>query len=183
MGLSNQVSLDFGFEADFKESEFTTVTGKEQANVQDLQAITLNEISPGLTYDGVPEVSIFHNAPKPKANGGMTKGYDSIRIRLRDETDYLDCYANVPTISEDGFVENINKGYNFFRSGFDLIYSFMRYIDETNVIAEDGKEINHIDKINIRSICEYIDKLNKVEVKVTKGADDGYNSFFIIDMK
>lgn len=184
MGLNEkQVSLDFGFEAEFKESEFTTISGKEQTNVKEMDSISLNEILPGLTYDGYPEISIFHNEPKEKPDGSFTKGYDSIRVRLIDEEEYLDCYANIPKIDEEGFVENINKSYNFFRTGFDLVYSFMRYFDEVSIIAEDGKEMNYIKKVNIFKICEYIDKMDRVEVKITKGADNGYNSFFVMNMQ
>ena len=185
MALNNseQANLDFGFEAEITASEYSTISGKEQTSVSDLQSITLNEISPGLTYDGVPEIVKFHNEGKiNQKTGKKSKGYDSIRVRLVDKSDYLDAYANVPVMDENGFVEKIHRDNEFYRSGFDLIFSFMKYVDETSVLDENG-EINYINKVNLMNILEFIDKMNRVEVKVTKGADNGYNSFIIVDME
>ena len=69
------------------------------------------------------------------------------------------------------------------RTGFDLAFSFMRFLDETNVITPSGEEINRIPKINIQKICEKIDTMDYVKVKIIKGADEQYPSWIILDMK
>lgn len=179
---SEQVSLDFGFEAEYSEFDgYTTITGKEQKDLPKENGATLDEFAPGTEIDGYPEVTIFDNNDK-NGDGEYKKKYQSVRIRLIDDDEYVDLYSNIPRRTSDGFISNLNEGFDFFRTGFDLVFSFMRFLDETSVLDENGR-INRIKKVNIENICKSIDGYDRVSVRVTNGADNGYNSFVILNME
>ena len=125
---------------------------------------------------------LFDNNEKDE-NGEFVKGYQSIRFRILDEQDYVDLYANIPRRNEKGFVSNISKFSGFFRTGFDVCFSFMRFLGEENVVNASGNEINRITKINIEAVCKKIDSMDNVTFKVIKGANEDYDSFILLDMK
>jgi len=173
---------DFGFDAEYTESEYTTISGKEQRNLQGATSYNIGDIEIGNIVTGYPELVIFPNNDKDE-NGEFKRNYQSVRIRAIDHDEYVDLYANIPRRDENGFIEGLNKYSNFFRTGFDLCFSFMRWLDETNVVTSDGEEINRINKINIDNVCKKIDSMDYVKIKIVKGGNDGYNSFIIVDMK
>ena len=174
--------LDFGFEADFTESEYTTISGKEQRNLADATGYGIFDLDVGNIVTGYPEISIFENNEKNDA-GEFIRKYQGIRLRVIDVDEYVDLYANIPRRNENGFIENINKYQNFYRTGFDLIFSFMRWLDESLVITTDGNEINRISRVNIDAICKKMDSMDFIKIKIIEGADADYNSFILMDMK
>lgn len=174
---------EFGFIGEFEIDEYTTVSGKEYRDLNGATAYNINDFEIGDTISGYPEISIFENKDKDD-NGEYVKNYQSIRIRIIDgDEEYVDLYANIPRRDENGFVEKLNRGWNFMRTGFDLAFSFMRWIDETNVVTPSGEEINRIPRINIQRICEKIDSMDWVKVKIVKSNDENYPSWILLDMK
>lgn len=174
---------EFGFAAEFKPDEYNTISGKEYRDMGNATQYNINDFDIGNVVNGYPEISIFRNMDK-NDKGEFEKNYQSIKLRIIDgENEYVDLYANIPRMDEDGFIENLNKGYKFMRGWFDLCFSFMRWIDETNVVTPSGEEINNIRKINVENICKKIDSFDWVKVKIIKGASDEYPSWIILDMK
>ena len=152
-------------------------------DVSDMDQIKAYELEPGTTFTGKPEVSLFTN-DELNEDGEFEKKYDAVRIRLIDNPEYLDAYFNVPKMDENGFISNISKGFDFYRSCFDVIYSFLRYIDETNVIdAKTGEEIKKIKKINIENFIDLLNDKDSITLKITEGnKQSDYNSFMIVKM-
>jgi len=152
-------------------------------DVSDMDQIKAYELEPGTTFTGKPEVSLFTN-DELDDDGNFVKKYDAVRIRLIDNPEYLDAYFNVPKMDENGFITNIRKGFDFYRSAFDVIYSFLRYIDETNIIDPDtGDEIKKIKKINIENFIDLLNDKDSITLKITEGnKESDYNSFMIIKM-
>lgn len=180
---NEQVSLDFGFQAEYTEFEgYTTISGKEQTNVTNMTGYGIADIDIGNYVTGRPELAIFRNEEKDE-EGNYVRNYMSVRARLIDFDEYVDLYANIPRMDENGFIHNINKFQNFYRTGFDLCFSFMRFMDETNIINSEGEEINKIKSINIENVCKAIDQMEYCKIKIIKGADEQYNSWIILDMK
>ena len=184
--VTDTVSNDeFGFRAEFStETEYTTISGKEYMDVSTGSLYTINDFDIGETIKGYPEITIFKNMEKNE-NGEFKRKSQSVRLRLIDigSNEYIDLYANIPRMDEDGFIENLNKSFNFMRTGFDLCYSFMRWLDETNVVTGTGEEINRINKINIVNVCKKIDSHDLVTVKVVKSNDPNYPSWIILNME
>lgn len=145
-------------------------------DLSNLEKITLNELDSGTEYDGKPSLFLFENDDK---------NWDNIRVRIIDEDDYLQAYCNIPKPDENGFITNIHQKNSFYRGAFDLIYSYLRAIDETLIVDPNSPTgyINHIKKININQVIEQLNKKSKVEVRVTEGSGDGYNSMVILEME
>ena len=182
---TKQVNLDFGFEAEYDENEgeFKTISGNEPKDVSMATKYDIRDFDIGNVVTGYPELTIFNNNEKDE-NGEYKKKSQSVRVRIVDgDEEYVDLYANIPRRDEKGFVTGLNKYFNFYRTGFDLVFSFMRYFDETNVVTDAGEEINRIKKVNIDNICKFIDMKEWIEIKVIKGANDEYNSFIILNMR
>jgi len=185
--MTEQVSLDFGFKAEYVEG-FKTISGKEPKETDGCLKYTIQDFDIGNKIEGYPEITIFDNNDKDD-EGKYEKNYQSIRLRLFDDTidddepEYIDLYANIPRRNDNGVIKDINKFFGFYRGGFDLIFSFMRFFDETNVVTEKGEEINKINGANIENICKYIDMQNRVNVKVVKGASEDYPSWIILNME
>ena len=176
------LNQEYGFEGDIVE-DYTTITGKEYKDMQNATGYNIKDFEIGNTVSGYPEVTIYDNDEKDE-KGEYKKKSQSIKLRIIDgEDEYVDLYANIPRRDKNGFVENINKSFNFMRSGFDLCFSFMHWVDETNVIAPNGEEINNIRKINIEKICEKIDTMDYVNVKIIKSKNPEYPSWILLDMK
>lgn len=164
-----------GVEATSKDDSYTDVSQMTQIKAIDCE--------PGATFSGRPELSIFVNDELDE-KGEFVKNYDAVRIRLIDNPEYLDAYMNIPKADKDGFITNIRKGYNFFRPTFDVIFSFLRYIDETNVIdPKTGEEIKKINKINIENFVDILNEKELIELEITEGdSESEYNSFMIRKM-
>ena len=177
--VRNPDEFDFGFEAEYQ--GFETITGKDQTDISNSTGYGLGDLEIGNTVNGRPEVVIFENNEKDD-DGEYVKNYQSIRIRLVDHNEYVDLYANIPRRDEKGFV-SLYHYQDFYRTGFDLAKSFMRFLDETNIVDETGEEINMINKINIENVCKAIDMKDYAKFKVVKGASEEYDSFILMDMK
>lgn len=174
---------EFGFTAEFTPDEFTTISGKEYRDMSMATKYTIQDFEIGNIINGYPELTIFPNNEKDD-EGNFKDNYQSIRLRIIDgDEEYVDLYANIPRRDADGFIENLNKSWNFMRTGFDLCFSFMRWVDETNVVTPNGEEINKITKINIDRICKKIDSMDWVKVKIIKSNDEKYPSWILLDMK
>lgn len=174
---------EFGFTAEFTPDEFTTISGKEYRDMSMATKYTVQDFEIGNIINGYPELTIFPNNEKDD-EGNFKDNYQSIRLRIIDgDEEYVDLYANIPRRDADGFIENLNKSWNFMRTGFDLCFSFMRWVDETNVVTPNGEEINKITKINIDRICKKIDSMDWVKVKIIKSNDEKYPSWILLDMK
>lgn len=174
---------EFGFIGEVTEDEYTTVSGKEYRDMNRATKYDINDFELGNIINGYPEITIFKNMDKDD-NGEFVRKSQSVRLRIIDgDEEYVDLYANIPRMDDDGFIENLNKSFGFMRTGFDLCFSFMRWIDETNVVTPSGDEINSIKKINIMNICKKIDGFNWVKVKIIKGADEQYPSWILLDMQ
>ena len=152
-------------------------------DVSDMDQIKAYELEPGVTFSGKPEVSLFTN-DELDDDGEFVKKYDAVRIRLIDNPEYLDAYFNVPKMDENGFITNVRKSFDFYRSAFDVIYSFLRYIDESNIIDPDtGDEIKKIKKINIENFIDLLNDKDSITLKITEGnKESDYNSFMIVKM-
>lgn len=180
---TEQVSLDFGFEAEHSEFDgYTTIIGNEQRDVSNAVGYSIADLEIGNIVSGYSEATIFANEDKD-IDGSYVRNYQSVRVRAIDGDEYVDLYANIPRRDEQGFITNLNKFQTFYRTGFDLVFSFMRWIDETMVVDENGEEINKINRVNIDNICKKIDSMEYIKIKIIKGADENYNSWIIMDMK
>ena len=165
-------------EFDYEEERtYTTISGKEYIDVGIFEKYGMYDFDIGDEIQGVPEITHFVNKDKK---------YDSLRVRVADITseEYADLYINIPKPDENGFIKNINKGFDFYRTCFDFLFSILRYRDETNVIDSNGEEKNHFGKVNILLFAKYVDQMSRITVKITKGnkASD-YNSWIITKME
>ena len=180
--VKNDLDLDFGFDAEYNEFDgYTTISGNEQTDVSNMTGYSVADVDIGNFVTGVPEVTIFLNNSKDE-NGNYIKNYQSVRIRLIDYDEYVDLYANIPRMDDRGFIHDLNRYQHFYRTGFDLCFSFMRFIDETNILDENG-EINRINAVNIEKICKTIDQMEYAKIKIINGAVAEYPSWVILDLK
>ena len=165
-----------GFEAEYSENDgYTTISGKEQTNVTELEKMSIYDFDIGEDITGKPEISHFKNDDRK---------YDSLRTRIINGDEYVDLYINIPKPDENGFVTNIRKEFDFYRTAYDFIYSVLRYQDEANVIDENGEEKNHWKKVNILLFAKYVDQMTNISVRLTEGnKDSDYNSWIITKME
>ena len=177
---NEQVSFDdLEFEAEFVDEEktvqkFYTISGKESDYEPTWEKMSIRELDVGDEFEGKPEVMIFTNEDKT---------YDAIRLRLLNDGEILDCYLNFPK-KDYPYVKGINKGFDFYRTCFDFIFSILRYRDERNVVTPEGEEINRFKQVNIESFAKYVDNMTRVGVRVTEGnPDSDYNSWIIYKME
>ena len=174
---NEQLSFDdLEFEAEYEEERtYTTITGKEYQETTDWEGMKTYELDVGDEMEGLPEVTIFENKDKK---------YDSLRLRVLDDGEYLDCYANIPKPDQLGYITNIRKGFDFYRTCFDFIYSILKLRDERNVVNADGEEINKFSKVNIITFSKYVDQMSRIGVRITEGNEDSdYNSWIIYKME
>jgi hypothetical protein len=135
----------------------------------------MNDLDIGDEFEGRPELTHFINEDRKS---------DSIRVRVMDDGEIVDLYINIPKPDEKGFVNNIRKGFDFYRKAYDFIFSVLRYKDETNVLDENGEEVNTFRRVNIINFAKFVDQCNRIGVKITEGnADSEYNSFIIYKME
>ena len=175
--VAQQISFDdLEFEAEYEENiEYTTISGKEQTDITEFEQIKAYDLDIGDEFEGKPELTIFNNKDKK---------YDSLRIRVIDNDEYLDCYCNIPKRDEKGYIKNIRKGFDFYRTCFDFIYSILRYRDEHNVVDNNGEEINKFNKVNIETFAKYVDQMQLIGIRITEGnTESDYNSQIIYKME
>ena len=165
-----------GMEYEYEEERtYLTISGKEYQDVQSWSQYRMYDFEPGEEVDGIPEITHFENKDKK---------YDSLRVRVLDDGEYADLYINIPKPDENGFVTNIRKSFDFYRTAFDFIYSVLRYRDESNVVDSNGEEKNHFKKVNIINFAKYVDQMSHIYVKITEGNESSdYYSWIITRME
>ena len=174
---TNQISFeDLEFEAEYEEERtYTTISGKEYADVHDWEKYGMYDFDVGDEIEGIPEFTYFPNKDRK---------YDSIRGRVLDDGEYVDLYINIPKPDKDGYITNIRKSFDFYRTAFDFIYSILRYRDETNVVDQNGEEVNNFNKVNIMNFAKYVDQMSRIGVRITEGNKNSeYNSWIIYKME
>ena len=171
---------DLEFEAEYVDEEeletkkFYTISGKEQQYEPTWEKMNIRELDVGDEFEGIPEITIFPNDEK---------SYNSARLRVLDDGEILDCYFNFPK-KDFPYVTGINKGFDFYRTCFDFIYSVLKFRDERNVVNKDGEEVNRFKKVNLETFLKYVDSMKRVEVIVTEGNPDSeYDSWQIKKME
>ena len=177
---SEQISFeDLEFEAEFIDDEapkpkFLTISGKESWYEPTWERYTIADLEIGDTFEGRPEITDFENEDK---------SYNALRLRVMDDGEIVDLYINYPK-KDYPYVTGITKAFDFYRKCFDFIFSVLRYRDETNVIDSNGEEVNRFNKVNIETFAKYVDQMERIGVKITKGnLDSDYNSFIIYKME
>ena len=172
-----QVSFDDlmeDFEAEF-ENEGYTISEKEQTNVSDFDKLTIYDFDVDDIITGMPEICYFKNDDRNS---------DSLRVRVINGEEYVDLYVNIPKPDEKGFVKNIRRSFDFYRTAYDFIYSVLRYNDEANVVDENGEEKNNFKKANIIKFAKYVDQMDNINVRLTEGNESSeYNSWIITKME
>ena len=176
-----QVSFDdLEFEAEFVEDDemetkkFYTISGKESWYEPTWERYGMADLDVGDEFEGRPEINRFENDDK---------SYDAWRLRVMDDGEIVDIYINFPK-ADYPYVQGINKSFDFYRKCFDFIFSILRLKDETNVINENGEEINKFSKVNIENFAKYVDQMTRIGIRITKGNEDSeYNSFIIYKME
>ncbi len=177
---TEQVSFDdLEFEAEYSENGggqiYYTISGKEQEYEPTWEKYSMRDLEVGDDMEGRPEITHFINEDKK---------YDNLRVRVMDDGEILDCYVNIPKPDKQGYITNIRKGFDFYRTCFDFIFSVLRWKGEENVVDSNGEEINHFKKVNIIAFAKFVDQMNRIGVRVTEGnADSDYDSFIIYKME
>lgn len=166
--VKEQVTFeDLEFKAEFVDEEqletkvFYTISGKESDYEPTWEKMNIRELEVGDEFEGKPEVMIFKNDEKT---------YDAIRLRVLDDGEILDCYFNYPK-KDFPYVTGINKGFDFYRTCFDFIFSVLKIRDERNVV-KNGEEVNRFSKVNLETFAKYVDQHKRVGVRVTEGNPD-----------
>ena len=178
---NEQISFDdliADTEFDYEEERtYTTISGKNYIDVGIFEKYGMYDFDVGDEIQGIPEFTHFENKDKK---------YDSLRVRIVDDTsdEFADLYINIPKPDKDGFIKNINKTFDFYRTCFDFLFSVLRYRDETNVVNSNGEEKNHFGKVNIILFAKYVDQMSRINVKITEGnKSSDYNSWIITKME
>lgn len=128
--------------------------------------IKTNEFPINQTYEGIPELTVFFNEGK-LSKKGKPLNFDSLRLRVWDmeNKELMDVYCNIPRVKDGVIKAPIRKGDKFFRSGFDLIYSFFRAVG-----VKVGKGVNKFTNVDLLQIIDYVnDETDLIEIKATKG--------------
>jgi len=176
----NQISFDeLEFEAEFVDEEvetkkFYTISGKESWYEPTWEKMKASDLDVGDEFEGRPELNIFTNDDKT---------YDALRVRVMDDGEILDLYVNFPK-KDWPYVKGINKGFDFYRTCFDFIFSILKCRDERNVVDKDGEEINRFKTVNLETFAKYVDSMERIGVRITEGnPDSDYNSWIIYKME
>ena len=167
---------DLDFEAEYEEDRvYTTISGKEYQDVHNWTKYGLRDLDVGEDIMGIPEITYFENKDKK---------YDSLRFRVLDDGEFVDLYINIPKPDKQGYVTNLRKSFDFYRTAFDFVYSVLRFKDEHNVVNDQGEEINKFGKVNIMNFAKFVDQHSRVSVRITEGnADSDYDSWIILNME
>ena len=176
---NEQISFDeLEFEAEYSEQterKYLTISGKEQEYEPTWEKYTIRDLDVGETMEGRVEIVHYPNDDKK---------YDALRVRILDDGEILDLYVNIPKPNENGYIENIRKGFDFYRTCYDFIYSVLRHNGEEYVVDENGEEYNNFKKINIIQFAKYVDQHEHIGIRITDGnSDSEYNSFIIYKME
>ena len=174
---TNQLSFDdLEFEAEFEEEKtYTTISGKECQEVNNWEKYGMYDLDIGDEVSGIPEITYFENKDRKS---------DSLRFRVLDDGEYVDLYINIPKPDKLGYITNIRKGFDFYRTCFDFIFSILRIRDERNVVDNNGEEINIFRKVNGMNFAKYVDQMTRVNIRITEGnSSSDYNSFIIYKME
>ena len=164
--------IEYGYE---EETTYTTISGKEYQEVYDWTKFGMRDLDIGEEIEGIPEITYFENKDKK---------YDSLRVRILDDGEYADLYINIPKPDKQGYITNIKKGFDFYRTAYDFIFSILRWRDESNVVNRDGEEINTFGKVNIMNFAKYVDQMNRVGARIIEGnKESDYNSWIIYKME
>lgn len=151
-----------------------------------LKKVKLDDLKVGNEVTGEPDFAIYINDEK-EINGVKyeEKNWDTVNMRLfgEDGTDYLEVYINIPKIDEDGFIRNIHEKNKFYNNCFNLIFGFMRHMNEDSLVDADSETgfINFFKKINIKYLVEKLNEVTDIQIKVTEGQNN-YNGFIITEI-
>ena len=168
-----QVTFD-ELEWEVEEITYTTISGKEQAYDPDWEKYTVHELDPGATMEGTPEIKIFEKEDK---------SYNSLRLRVSDDGEILDCYLNFPK-KDYPYIKGLNKDFEFYRPLFKFIFNILKWRDERNIIDSNGEEITKFKQVNLETFAKYVDRMTRVGVKITKeDPDSEYNEWEIYMME
>lgn len=159
-------------EEELEIKKYYTISGKEQQYEPDWEVYSVNDLDVGATMEGRPEITIFENEDK---------SYNAMRLKVMDDGEILNCYLNYPK-KDYPYVQNINKGFDFYRTCFDFIFSILRIRDERNVVDDNGEEINRFKRVNLENFAKYVDSMKNVGIKIIEG-NNGYNSWIIYKME
>ena len=166
------------FEADYTDEDaprYLTISGKEQEYEPTWQKYSMKDLDVGDEMEGRVEITHFVNEGRKS---------DSLRVRIMDDGEILDCYVNIPKPDESGCITGVRKGFDFYRTCYDFIFSVLRWKGEDYVVDSNGNEITRFKKVNIIDFAKFVDQMNRVGVKVTEGNPDSeYNSFIIYKME
>lgn len=176
-----QIGFDLEFDAVYVDEDsqseakkFYTISGKESWYEPTWERYTLSDLEIGDEFEGRPEIKIIEK---------KDKSYDALRLRVMDDGEIVDLYVNYPK-KDYPYVKGITKSFDFYRQCFDFLYGVLRYRDESNVIDENGEEINRFTTANIEAFAKYVDSMERVGIRVTPGASDSeYNRFIIYKME
>ena len=161
-------------EAELETKKFYTISGKESQYEPQWDKFKASDLGIGDEFEGRPEINIFKNDDK---------SYDALRVRVMDDGEILDLYVNFPK-KDYPYVKGINKGFDFYRTCFDFIYSILRWKSESNVVNKDGEEINRFGKVNLENFAKFVDGMERIGVRITEGNPDSeYNSWIIYKME
>ena len=164
--------IEYGYE---EETTYTTISGKEYQEVYDWTKFGMRDLDIGEEIEGIPEITYFENKDKK---------YDSLRVRILDDGEYADLYINIPKPDKQGYITNIKKGFDFYRTAYDFIFSILRWRGESNVVNNDGEEVNKFSKVNIMNFAKFVDQMNRVGARITEGNKESeYNSWIIYKME
>lgn len=167
--------LEYDLEYEDENGIRYTISGKESDYEPEWELIRMSELDIGDEFEGKPEVMHYKNEGRKS---------DSLRIRLMDDGEILDCYVNIPKPDSKGFVTNIRAGFDYYRTCFDFVFSILKLRDENSVITPEGKVTNKFNRINIINFAKLVDGMDRVGVRVTEGNEDSdYNSFVIYKME
>ena len=171
---NEQITLDF--EAEYEEeTTYTTISGKEYMDVHNWEKYSIHDLNVGEEMEGIPEITYFENKDRKS---------DSLRVRVADDGEYVDLYVNIPKPDNLGYITNIKKGFDFYRTCFDFVFSILRIRDERNVVNNDGEEVNKFSKVNIMNFAKYVDQMSRIGVRITEGnPESDYDSWIIYKME
>lgn len=178
----------FGMEVGTEDYDEDYVPRRSTKDVhgEPLVKVQLNDLSVGKEVTGEPDFAIYINDEK-EINGKKyeEKKWDTVNGRLfgEDGTDYLEIYINIPKVDEDGFITNIHQQNKFYENAFNLIFGYMRHLNEDALIDPESSTgfINFFKKINIEHLVEKLNECTDIKIKVTEG-QNGYHGFVITEI-
>jgi hypothetical protein len=170
---------DLEFDAEFVDEEeeteptvYYTISGKEQQYEPTWESYKIGDLDVGDEFEGRQEITIFENKDKT---------YDAMRLRIMDDGEILNLYMNFPK-KDWPYVKGINKSFDFYRNCFNFLFGILRWRDETNVVDEQGEEVNRFNRVNIETFMKYLDQMDRVGVRITEG-ENGYNNWILTKME